>query len=305
MTDRPYFFAFNVNDFCNDPCVSAMTATGRGVYIMLLCCSWNWHEPGYIPDCDQILARWGRVSLKTWERLKTEVLAAFKEDADGRLYQKRLRDEWKKSTAMMARKSEAAKRGAESRWSSRSDRRTANASEPHPSAMPAAGQPDSNPMRGESGCHAQPQPQPQPQPDTTPTTTGGGGGASAKPRERQRSSPSLRNVTVEELRDTARLLRRIEAMVRDGTLENTETEALKALAASERAIEVGDDPAALFVRIVTERNWKLLTAGQCDRARERLRVYRRTLPAEPMDQAVRLAARLGAGVPSLPEGGDA
>lgn len=50
-----------------------------------------------------------------------------------------------------------------------------------------------------------------------------------------------------------------------------EVEQLRILGAAERALECGDKPPAMFVSLVKEKNWKVISEEQDERARRRLR----------------------------------
>ncbi len=56
--------------------------------------------------------------------------------------------------------------------------------------------------------------------------------------------------------------------------KSTDSCLLAILAAAERAIEVGKKPVALFVSLVRERQWGILSEAQHARAAQRLKVYR-------------------------------
>ena len=114
---KPPYFPFYVKDFAGDDVVELMCTEAVGAYVFLLCKAWQADPPASLPDNDAKLARWARVTLRRWMKLRAEVLAAFEKRADGRLYQKRLEAVYK---AYME-KSEKARRSALARWSKAPD----------------------------------------------------------------------------------------------------------------------------------------------------------------------------------------
>ena len=115
---RPPAFMLYVNDFCSDGIVEAMTTEQVGAYFLLLCKAWSEEPCGSIPDDDRVLARWSRLTPQRWSKCKAAVMLAFKQMADGRWHQKRMKQEYRNMLAYRSGKSLAGKRGAESRWHS-------------------------------------------------------------------------------------------------------------------------------------------------------------------------------------------
>ncbi|MEK7095414.1 MAG: hypothetical protein AAB917_02030, partial [Patescibacteria group bacterium] len=72
------------------------------------------------------------------------------------------------------------------------------------------------------------------------------------------------NVTDSDLKTTARLIAWQDdaAGAKRPVISRSERDTLNGVAAAERAIEVGDRPAALFASIVGKRQWHLITADQ-------------------------------------------
>lgn len=87
-------FLFYVDDFSSDGKVEAMTTEAVGAYTLLLCKAWRESPVGSIPNNDQVLARWSRLSLDQWAACRPLVLAAFTLGTDDRWHQKRMRNEY-------------------------------------------------------------------------------------------------------------------------------------------------------------------------------------------------------------------
>jgi hypothetical protein len=88
---------------------------------------------------------------------------------------------------------------------------------------------------------------------------------------REQCAGSFASITDATLRDTAALLAWRAANL---GLPPTERDQLFVVAAAERALEKGSNPAALFVSIVKDARRELITCEQDDRAARRLRAYR-------------------------------
>ena len=73
-----------------------MSAAACGAYIRLLCAAWSEAPPGSVPNDDRVLARLTGMAPDDWQDVRPEVIVAFEEGRDGRLYQKRLRQEYEK-----------------------------------------------------------------------------------------------------------------------------------------------------------------------------------------------------------------
>ena len=108
----------------------------------------------------------------------------------------------------------------------------------------------------------------------SPTVVFGFGKKTRNREPRKTSKPP--KLTTEDLRHDAKLLDLFHAMTRlkNPVLKNCEADLLNVFCAAERALEHGDDPPALFVHIVRDRQWQLITNEQEDRARQRLRRLR-------------------------------
>lgn len=115
------YFPFYVADFACDGKVEGMSTQAVGAYILLLCKAWQETPPGSIPDDDSVLAKWSRLSPDQWSECRPSVVAAFRRHTDGRFYQKRMVDEYRKLCRIKRLRSDA----ANVRWSQQS---TSNAS---------------------------------------------------------------------------------------------------------------------------------------------------------------------------------
>jgi len=127
--DKLPWFQFYPDDFSGDGKVEAMSTTGVGAYMLLLCKAWREDPIASLPNDDTILARWSRLTSEEWQSHKTEILAAFTLREDGRWYQSRLECEFIKAMNLKKKKSEAGKVGAAARWTNQQkiDDGTANA----------------------------------------------------------------------------------------------------------------------------------------------------------------------------------
>ncbi len=110
------FFGMWVKEFLGDNRVDAMTAEELGAYFRLLLMSWQEDPAATLPPDEGLLARWARLDTARWSACRERVLACFKQGRDGRLVQKRLREEYDRLVDMAAKRSQAGKKGAERRW---------------------------------------------------------------------------------------------------------------------------------------------------------------------------------------------
>lgn len=114
--ERPSYFPLYPNDFTSDGKVEAMSTREVGAYFLLICKAWAETPPASIPDDDDILSRWTRLSIQEWRDCKEAVLKAWVLRKDGRYHQKRLRAEFDKILKLMKTKSNSGKKGAKIRW---------------------------------------------------------------------------------------------------------------------------------------------------------------------------------------------
>lgn len=83
-----------------------------GAYMILLCVAWNQNPGASLPNDENVLARWARLTKEEWEEVREEILACFTLLDDNRYYQKRLRLEYEKLEA----KGLTLKKNADKRW---------------------------------------------------------------------------------------------------------------------------------------------------------------------------------------------
>jgi uncharacterized protein YdaU (DUF1376 family) len=245
-----------------------MTTREFGAYILLMCKAWHEDPPCSIPSTDRVLARWARLSPEEWGECKAAVLIGFTNRPDGRLYHEELEREFQKSRAITRRKSQAGKAAVEARW--KKDGRKPNGDT----------QLDTGVLRTHSERTANELPidtisQPQPQPHKTPPNPPAGGiGVCGNRGERAGRKPSpLAGLVVDDLRDTGRLRERIVALVSAGTVPNTENDRLMCVAAAERALEIGENPVALWINLVRTKRWSVISAEEVDRAKNRIAAW--------------------------------
>lgn len=100
-----------------------------------------------------------------------------------------------------------------------------------------------------------------------------GNKAKTKNSQRPKRIPPL---TTADLRSDAKLLAWFKAATsqQNPVVRDSYTDRLNVFAAAERALELGDDPPALFAYIVGRKQWELISCAQEDRAQHRLRRLR-------------------------------
>jgi hypothetical protein len=87
-------------------------------------------------------------------------------------------------------------------------------------------------------------------------------------------SPTLRHVTLADLRDVGRLLALHQQARARGWLRGSEAAQLTIVAAAVHATRVGNDPCRLFVALLRDQRWELITQEDEDQALAMLRAYR-------------------------------
>lgn len=132
---KPPAFQFYTKDFTDDPMVKLLNKEQKGAYLMLLCTAWAQEEPGILPNDDEMLAPWAECNAKEWAKNRTAILRCFKVLPDGRLLQKRMREEYLKQLARREERAEAGAKGARARWESSRAEPPLSASLSHSSAM--------------------------------------------------------------------------------------------------------------------------------------------------------------------------
>ena len=117
-TETPPYCPFYFRDFASDARVEAMSTEAVGAYILLLCKAWFETPGGTLPDNDTLLAKWARVRPRTWAIIKPQVMAPFVLNGD-RWHQKRMCNEHAKAVALVQKRSNAGKAGAQQRHGNR------------------------------------------------------------------------------------------------------------------------------------------------------------------------------------------
>lgn len=88
--EKLHILPLYLNDFTSDELVEAMTTEEIGAYILLLFKAWKSSPPATIPNDDETLARYSRLTPDRWQACKARVLAPWQPIDGGRLLQKRL-----------------------------------------------------------------------------------------------------------------------------------------------------------------------------------------------------------------------
>lgn len=113
---RPPYFPFWVDDFLADDNVGAMNTEEIGAYLLLLLRAWKQTPVASIPNDDDTLCRWCKLSAKKWERVRINILVCWELRDDGRLYQKRMEREFTILLERAEKASENGKKGNKIRW---------------------------------------------------------------------------------------------------------------------------------------------------------------------------------------------
>lgn len=91
-------------------------------------------------------------------------------------------------------------------------------------------------------------------------------------RETSLGKPMLRNVLIEDLRDTARLLELFAEATELGLVNGGEAARLNVVAAAEHALAIGSiNPPGLFARLIRKAEWHHITEADDEAARRRLK----------------------------------
>lgn len=131
-----------------------------------------------------------------------------------------------------------------------------------------------------------------------PVATGSGSPATSRLQPESAGKPNLRDVVLDDLKDTGRLLDLYDQSVALGYVTTSERDRLRFVSAAEHARVIGTkNPCGLFVRLVRCGLWSFLTQDDEDAANTRLKrhLYRMT-PQEqapviaPVREAVGLSA---------------
>lgn len=116
MKTYPYM-PFYIQDWFSDPEVQSLTYEEQGIYITLLGRLWE-SDDAMLPDDDAYLSRILRLTSRKWARVRAVLIdgpTAVLHTVDGRLTQKRLREEFFKARHISERRAEAGKRGGDAK----------------------------------------------------------------------------------------------------------------------------------------------------------------------------------------------
>ena len=108
MANKSPAFQFYPKQFLGDDNVILMDAEEVGMYWLLCCVAWQQTPPCSLPDDDEKLAKWARVSHDTFVQKSVTLKACFKKKR-GRLVQEGLLREWNKQKERAGKASNAAK----------------------------------------------------------------------------------------------------------------------------------------------------------------------------------------------------
>lgn len=117
--EKLHILPIYINDFTSDELVEAMTTEEIGAYVLLLFKAWKSNPPATIPDDDETLARYARLSPARWQACKARVLAPWQSTGDGRLVQKRLKHVYADVVDKVTKTRTLASNRARSRWDKR------------------------------------------------------------------------------------------------------------------------------------------------------------------------------------------
>ena len=104
---KPRAFLFDVDDWLGSFTIEEMSGDQVKAYIYLLCRAWHETPMATLPNDDARLAKMARVPPAKWEEIKPQILAQFKSNGNGRIYNERLQ----KDAAYCAAKSFAGASG--------------------------------------------------------------------------------------------------------------------------------------------------------------------------------------------------
>lgn len=105
-----------------------------------------------------------------------------------------------------------------------------------------------------------------------------GAGVSAKRNGKRNGTKSIfSGLSADDLCDTGTLIGWVgwASTQSKSPISRSEQDLLRVVAAAERALEIGDNPPALFASIVGRREWDLISQDQEERARKRLREHQK------------------------------
>ncbi|GAA3758502.1 YdaU family protein [Terriglobus aquaticus] len=108
-------FRFYAGDFLSSPTVQAMDLHEIGSYTVLLLTAWMNDRHGYLPDNDEMLRRWARMSREQWSESREILLSKFPVVEDGWRANPRMVTEAEKQAAFSESQSAKGKRGGRPR----------------------------------------------------------------------------------------------------------------------------------------------------------------------------------------------
>lgn len=114
--EKLHILPLYINDFTSDELVEAMTTEEIGAYILLLFKAWKSSPPATIPNDDETLARYSRLTPARWQACKARVLAPWQLTDDGRFVQKRLKHVYDEVVDKVTKTRTLASNRARSRW---------------------------------------------------------------------------------------------------------------------------------------------------------------------------------------------
>jgi len=102
MKDKLPAVLWYASDWLGSNTRSRMTHQQRDVYLTLLFRSWYETPSGTLPNDESELAMMGGVDIETWERIKAPIMAKFKTDGNGRVFNPRMLAEARKMRGRIA-----------------------------------------------------------------------------------------------------------------------------------------------------------------------------------------------------------
>lgn len=99
MPEKPPAFRLYVYDLLSDRHVIRQTNEQFGSYVRLLCYAWLEEETGTLPDDDEVLAAYAKMTPDEWARNRAAIVRCFQQGDgphDGKLLQKRMMSERQK-----------------------------------------------------------------------------------------------------------------------------------------------------------------------------------------------------------------
>lgn len=122
MSNPLEYFQLTPKDVMSSESCDDMTTTQFGAYWLILFRSWMTDTPGYLPvDGSGALdegrcAKWARLSADDWKTNRGAIMAAFKQDENGRYYQPRMLAEYQRCITSHQENIRLGKIGASKRW---------------------------------------------------------------------------------------------------------------------------------------------------------------------------------------------